>query len=120
MLEELEIFQGVDFPLDCCLVDIILLQLSKYDLCRLAISISNRKRSGGKKPKQNLHRYAKNTLVSTSPPHLLFSRLLKKKLGSKTSEKLQCTAIVMLRQRFSTTALYFRRRGGGGDRDLEQ
>jgi hypothetical protein len=51
MLEELEIFQGVDFPLDCCLVDIILLQLSKYDLCRLAISISNRKRSGGKRTK---------------------------------------------------------------------
>jgi len=81
MLQELEIFQGVDFPLDCCLVDIILLQLSKNDLCRFAISISNRKRSGEKKkkPKQNLHRYAKNTLVSTSPPHLLFSRLLKKK-----------------------------------------
>jgi hypothetical protein len=80
MLEELEIFQGVDFPLDCCLVDVILLQLSKYDLCRLAISISNRKKERGKKkPKQNLHRYAKNTLVSTSPPHLLFSRLLKKK-----------------------------------------
>jgi hypothetical protein len=49
MLEELEIFQGVDFPLDCCLVDIIILQLSKNDLCRFAISISNRKRSGGKK-----------------------------------------------------------------------
>jgi hypothetical protein len=89
MLEELEIFKGVDFPLDCCLVDIILLQLSKYDLCRLAISISNRKRSREKKTKKNLHRYAKNTLVSTSPPHLLFSRLLKKKLSSKTSEKLQ-------------------------------
>jgi hypothetical protein len=107
MLEELEIFQGVDFPLDCCLVDVILLQLSKYDLCRLAISISlTEKGPGKKKPKQNLHRYAKNTLVSTSPPHLLFSRLLKKKLSSKkTSEKLQCTAIVMLRQRLSTTAL---------------
>jgi hypothetical protein len=49
MLEELEIFQGVDVPLDCCLVDIILLQLSKYDLCRLAISISNRKKERGKK-----------------------------------------------------------------------
>jgi hypothetical protein len=51
MLEELEILQGVDFPLDCCLVDIILLQLSKCDLSRLAISISNRKRSGVKKTK---------------------------------------------------------------------
>jgi hypothetical protein len=123
MLQELEIFQGVDFPLDCCLVDIILLQLSKNDLCRFAISISNRKRSGEKKkktktkPSQICKKYLGIDLASA---FTLLTAAEEKKLSSKTSEKLQCTAIVMLRHRFSTTALYFRRRDRGGDRDLEE
>jgi hypothetical protein len=84
MLQELEIFQGVDFPLDCCLVDIILLG------------------------------------IDLASAFTLLTAAEEKKLSSKTSEKLQCTAIVMLRHRFSTTALYFRRRDRGGDRDLEE